>query len=212
MSLRLITPSNDLVVTLVEAKAQLRVYHTDEDDYISGLVDVANDYLCGENSFISRSVGAGMKWELTLDRFPHGHGWPREYFHDGNNGHNRVKLPKPPLVSVDAVYYTPSTNVEVQISGFRTLDIGVKDGGSILPAYNTQWPATNGQPGSVRIQFTAGYEKVPASIKHAALLLIAHWYENREAVTIDLKGMAPLPVAVDALLYPYRNWFVQTAT
>ena len=39
----------------------------------------------------------------------------------------------------------------------------------------------------------------------AMLLLVAHWYEHREAVS-EAAGMKVLPLAVDALIGPYR-WF-----
>ena len=42
-------------------------------------------------------------------------------------------------------------------------------------------------------------------VRLAMLLLVAHWYEHREAAS-DAVGMKALPLAVDALLGPYR-WF-----
>ena len=42
-------------------------------------------------------------------------------------------------------------------------------------------------------------------LRLAMLLLVAHWYEHREAAT-EAAGMKALPLAVDALLGPYR-WF-----
>ncbi|OZY61898.1 head-tail connector protein [Pseudomonas fragi] len=42
-------------------------------------------------------------------------------------------------------------------------------------------------------------------VRLAMLLLVAHWYEHREAAT-EAAGMKALPLAVDALLGPYR-WF-----
>jgi uncharacterized phiE125 gp8 family phage protein len=44
--------------------------------------------------------------------------------------------------------------------------------------------------------------EVPAALRQAMLLLIGHWYENRESVTFD--NVAMLPQAVDALLAPHR--------
>ncbi|MDX1101772.1 phage gp6-like head-tail connector protein [Sinorhizobium medicae] len=44
---------------------------------------------------------------------------------------------------------------------------------------------------------------VPASIKHAALLLIGHFYNNREAVSAE--RLANVPLAVDMLLAPHRD-------
>lgn len=46
--------------------------------------------------------------------------------------------------------------------------------------------------------------EVPQAIKQAMLLLIGHWYENREAVNIG-SAANEFPLAVDALLAPYRN-------
>jgi hypothetical protein len=47
----------------------------------------------------------------------------------------------------------------------------------------------------------AGSQPYHEDIKLAALLLIAHWYENRESVSAE--GLAPLPMGVDLLLTPY---------
>ncbi|WP_243667487.1 head-tail connector protein [Sinorhizobium medicae] len=44
---------------------------------------------------------------------------------------------------------------------------------------------------------------VPASIKHAALLLIGHFYNNREAVSAE--RLANVPMAFDMLIAPFRD-------
>jgi uncharacterized phiE125 gp8 family phage protein len=66
------------------------------------------------------------------------------------------------------------------------------------------WPGHS----DLRVRYVAGYAEdhtgVPQPLRHALRLLLAHWYANREAVSAgDLKE---LPVAVDALISPYRNW------
>jgi uncharacterized phiE125 gp8 family phage protein len=56
--------------------------------------------------------------------------------------------------------------------------------------------------------FTAGYgdepEDVPAPIRQALLMLVAHWFERREPVVL---GAAPqeVPATVAGLLLPYRR-------
>jgi len=189
MSLRLVTPASATIVSLAEAKAHLRVFHDDEDTYINGLIAAAQDWLAGEKNWLGRSV-CEQDWELTLSAFPVG----------------KISLPKPPLVAVTAVLYTPPGGSEVHLATYREFDAGVADGGYILPAIGEAWPTTSGEPNSVRIQFTAGFETVPASIKNAALLLIGHWFEHREAAA-ETK-ITDLPMAVDALLMPYRDWSV----
>ncbi len=47
-------------------------------------------------------------------------------------------------------------------------------------------------------------DPLPAPVHQAALLLIGHWYENREAVTVGFGGRV-LPMAVDRLIAPYRE-------
>lgn len=188
MSLRLVTPAATTIISLVEAKAQCRVLHEDEDTYIADLIDAAQDWIAGEKSWLGRGV-VEQEWELTLSAFPDG----------------RVDLPRPPLVSVDGVFYTPSGGgAEVEITTFRTINAAMADGGYILPAKNTEWPETDNEPGSVRVAFTTGFATVPPAIKHAMLLMVGHWYKNREAASEA--NMSDLPFAVDALLYPYRNW------
>ncbi|MBY3543666.1 phage gp6-like head-tail connector protein [Rhizobium laguerreae] len=185
MDLRLVTAVAPILTT-ADAKAHLRVLHDDDNTYIDGLIAVAGDWLFGENSWIGRPAPAS-EWEMTMASFPVG----------------CLDIPKPPLVTVDGVFYTPADGgAEREITDFRTFGVG--GNGYILPAIDTVWPETDGEPESVRIEFTAGYAALPASIKHAALLLIGHWYENREAAT-EAK-LSDLPMAVDALLMPYRNW------
>lgn len=48
---------------------------------------------------------------------------------------------------------------------------------------------------------------LPSPLKLAALMLIAHWYENREAVTMGSEGK-PVPYSVESLLFKFRNYKV----
>lgn len=187
MSLRLLTDIAP-IVSASEAKAHLRVFHSDDDAYIDGLIAAATDWLAGEGSWLGRAV-VTAGWELTIKGFPSG----------------KIELPRPPLASVEGVFYSPADgSSEVELSGYRVVGAGSKDGASLYPVFGQAWPDATREDGSVRIEFTAGYEDTPSSVKHAALLLIGHWYENREAAS-EIK-IETLPLAVDALLMPYRSW------
>ena len=64
-------------------------------------------------------------------------------------------------------------------------------------------PMTGAAP--VSVTFTAGYggaEDVPRSIRQAILLMVGHWYSNREAVTDG--ALTAMPLSVDALITPHR--------
>lgn len=69
------------------------------------------------------------------------------------------------------------------------------------PSLDTDRPA-------LRVAYVAGYgtnaADVPAPIRHAILMLVGHWFANREAIAV---GVAPsvVPLGVEALLAPYRR-------
>jgi uncharacterized phiE125 gp8 family phage protein len=44
---------------------------------------------------------------------------------------------------------------------------------------------------------------VPADLRQAVRLLVAHWYENRGLIAVG-SGIAVLPQTVAALITPYR--------
>ncbi len=68
------------------------------------------------------------------------------------------------------------------------------------------WPPVLYVPQSVRIHFRAGYSvdgsKVPEAIKTAMKILIANWYENREAAQPGV--YTKLPHHVEMLLWTHR--------
>lgn len=196
--LTIATPPTDDVVTLEDAKAHLRVFHDDDNDYISALIAAAVGLLDGADGYLNRALGL-QSWTFSLDRFPcHRHDWRPA----------RIYIPLVPLISIDSVEYTASDETTKQLTNFRTFGAGSSQPGYIVPALDMSWPSTVCDTETVRITFTAGYEagKIPPGIQHAIKLMIGHWFENREAVTTDQKGLANLPLAVDALLAPYRSW------
>ncbi len=70
----------------------------------------------------------------------------------------------------------------------------------------TAWPEPNTPIGGFRIVYETGLadtpEAVPAALRQGMLMLIAHWYERREAVPTD--SVQPLPFGVAALWHPFR--------
>ena len=191
MFLSLVTAAAEQPVTLAEAKAHLRVLTTDEDSLIGALVAAAAAHLEGRSGVLGRAL-VTQTWDVRFDRFPFA----------GNNG--RIELPLPPLQSVTSVKYLDFTGTEVTLAADQyAVDTGHMIG-RLRPAYGLTWPSTRDEDGAVRIRFVAGYgsaSAVPTPIKQAILLLVGHWWINREAAG-DAKG--PLAFAVDALTTPYR--------
>lgn len=192
--LKLVTPPTTPVVSLAEAKNHLRVFHSDDDAYIDALVSAAVGLIDGADGWLGRAISA-QTWEYSVDRFP----CSDAYGHAG-----RIHIPLAPLTSITSVKYTGSNGVEADVAGYRAFGIGSTQPGYLLPAVASSWPSTICEPESVRIIFVAGYEDVPQGIKHAILLMVGSWFENREDIG-DGK-MVELPLASKALLMPHRNW------
>jgi uncharacterized phiE125 gp8 family phage protein len=106
-----------------------------------------------------------------------------------------------PVKSVTTLRYEmfPGTYSTVP-SAYYTLDVYSKP--AVLRAVSG-WPQSTGRPNSVIVELVAGMDEVPKSLKQAMLLLMGHWYENREAVNIG-NITSELPKGVDALLTPHR--------
>lgn len=47
--------------------------------------------------------------------------------------------------------------------------------------------------------------EIPGAIDHAVLMMVGHYYANREATTVGATG-AVLPLGVSDIVYSYRKW------
>lgn len=179
-------------VSLDEAKAQCRIDTADEDNLLEALIQTAREYV---ESFTHRAL-ITQTWDLKLDSFP-----------------ATIAVPYPtlqttPTAPVITYVNTAGTTTTLSASLY-TVDApaGPKSSpGRIVPGYGLSWPDTRAVPNAVTVRFVAGYgadTAVPAGIKAAIRLLVAHWWTHREAVHL---GASPteLPLAVQALLWPYK--------
>jgi uncharacterized phiE125 gp8 family phage protein len=67
------------------------------------------------------------------------------------------------------------------------------------------WPSTKDRPAAVTITYVAGYgstaASVPAALRSAVLMRLAHMYENRQSVVPG--AMDTVPLGEDDLITPY---------
>jgi uncharacterized phiE125 gp8 family phage protein len=189
MGYRQITPPSAQPVTLAEAKAQVRVDHSDEDALITRLTAAATSYLDGRTGILGRCL-VTQTWELTLDAFPDG----------------EIELPLGPVANVVSVTYvgTAGTTQTLASSNYYFDDASLSQW--VVPV--ADWPDTKDVANAVTVRFIAGTAaaSVPEAIRHAILLLIGHWYEQRSTVSVGMT-VAEMPMAVDALLAPFRRVF-----
>ena len=175
-------------VTLAEAKAHLRVDGSAEDTLIGSLIITSRLY-------IEAALGLALitqSWSSFLDAWPPG---------------NQLALPLRPVQSIAAVkLYAADESVATVSADTYQLD------GAAVPARLVRrgcltWPKPGRTANGIEIAFVAGYgdaaADVPAPIRQAILLLVAHWHEHREPVAIG-ETNASAPSMVSDLLQPYR--------
>lgn len=179
-------------ISLLEAKLHLRVEHTSDDALITALISAARLHCeaVTDRAFITQT------WDLTLDAFP---------------CEGPIWLPRPPVSSVASVTYLDSAGAPQTwaAENYRSvLPFGPwAQRGFLTPAYGVTYPTTREVIGAVTVRCVCGYggaTAVPESIKAAIKLLVAHWYENREAASASSSVMQSAPLAVDALLSPFK--------
>ena len=153
-------------VTLAEAKAHLRVDYATEDAYISSLIVAAREY-CEQ---ITGRAFAQRNFIATLDEFP-------------ARGADIV-LPRAPLVGIQNFVYRDGngTAITMTVNTDYRLSTNIVPARIRRPFTSTSWPTAARVDDALQITFTAGAASAPATAKQAMLLLIGHWFENRESV------------------------------
>ena len=158
-------------VTLVEAKAHLRLAHDSEDELISALIRAARDE-------VERTTGTALieqDWRLVLDA------WPRSG--------TLALMPHPVRAILSVTVYGSEGEASPIDPGACRLD------GHARPA--RLWLAERPAPGAalngIEVDFRAGFGEagtdVPDLLKRAILMLVAHWFEFR-----GVAGAADQPV------------------
>lgn len=188
MSLKLVTAPTVEPVTLAEAKDWARIDGTEEDGLISGLISSARSL---SETFTRRSF-INTSWRLSLDKFP---------------SQNYIVLPQTPLSSVTTLkYYDTSGVLQTYSSALYSVDTDSEPGRLILNP-DGDWPnIQTDKLSAVQVNYISGYgataDLVPADIKTAIKMLVAHWYDVRPAVSIE--NLKEVPMAYSNLLWQYK--------
>ena len=188
MKLFLKTPPAIEPISLDEAKQHLRISDTTEDAYILNLIKIAREWceVYQSRSYITQT------WQLTLDA------WPQERY---------IVLPRPPVQSVVSVKYTDKDGIEHTFSDYLVDSSYYRS--RIVLKDDASWPSDALLPTpAIAIEYTAGYGNISSNIpllaRQAILLLVGHWYENREATASEANKQ--IEFAVTSLLNFERIW------
>ena len=122
-----------------------------------------------------------------------------------------MDFPRAPLQSLTSITYTDDAGATGTVAAANYVVDADSEPGRLALAAGGSWPGiTLRAIAGVKLRFVAGYgddpEDVPQGYKQAMLLLVGHWYENREAVISTGAIPKGLSLAVDALLMVDRNW------
>lgn len=150
-----------------EAKAHLRVDHSDEDTLISSIIIAARVAI---ENYLDRKLVTQTIAEY-YDSFPLT---------------DAITLSFWPVQSITSITYTDTDGVsQTWDSSNYDVDLYGQYGqgpARITPAYSKSFPATRDEMNAVTVTYIAGYgaaSAVPDLIKSAMRLLISEMYENR---------------------------------
>ena len=184
MSLKQTVPPTSLPISLQAARDHVKVVDNEDDADLSRYIDGARAY--AETRLGRQLITA--TWRLKCDMFP---------------ADDFIELPNPPLQSVTSLKYIDMAGDQQTFSsGSYSVDTDSEPGRIILN-YDASWPLIRSQKQAIEITYVAGYgdddSDMPAGIRNAMLLLVGHWFWQREAVVV---GPSPsvIPLAVDSLI------------
>lgn len=186
MALRVVTPPEAAPVSLVEAKAHLRLEESGDDTYVLMLIETASLYVekACERGLVLQTV------ELTTGPLC---------------GVQSLPLPGGHLAEVPEVevhYLDPDGElVELDAADFFTVRGGDAKPGDLHLVPDTTWPEMSTRVDALRVQYDVGWEDaaaVPAPLKHAVLLALSELYENRSPAELSENS------TLNALMAPYE--------
>jgi len=178
-------------ISLAEAKAQMRVEGSDDDTIIQRYIDAAISFVD-----VQGALGRAMMtqtWGQWLSPNP-----------------GTVLLLLGPVQSVSAIKYY-DTDGALQTATLADFDVfGTPNRITVSPKSGKAWPTTQTRDDAIKIEYVVGYGSspvnVPQTIRHALMMLVAHWYENRE--TTSEKQMLDLPYGFTDMIGMERNqWY-----
>jgi uncharacterized phiE125 gp8 family phage protein len=170
-------------ISLSEMKDYLRLDDDAQDELVTGLIRAAR--LMVEAA--SRRILIEQRWRVVLDR------WPKD---------GRVVLPISPVLAVDSIVVSDASGAvtELPADSFELDRLG--DPPSIVV---TDAPAPGKARNGISIELRAGYspapDAVPATLKLAIKILVAHWFENRG----DVVGEQMMPPEAMAMVAPFQR-------
>jgi uncharacterized phiE125 gp8 family phage protein len=187
------TAATDRVADLATLKRQCRIADGVDDE--DALLDV---YAGAAERWVESYTGRALRtqtWQASVEAFP-----------------RRLWLPRAaPLQAVSFVKYYDTSNVLQTLSASVYTVPAFGEPAWLELAYGQVWPSVYDRADAVRVEYDCGWADaaaVPPSLVQAVLLLVGHYYENREnSISGTITGS--IEMAAEALCAPHRVWWRQ---
>lgn len=186
-------------VTLAEAKSQCQIdddltqHDADLMRYIKAAREAAEAYC--KRTWVESS------WRMTA----------MDFGVTCNLIDQHIELQMGPIIQVNSVTYLDNDGTRIVFPAENYQLLNDSEPALLVPAYSLIWPSGRVYPGAVQIEYIAGYmsagspadaANVPELARQAILMLVAHWFNNREAVSTGQLG--EIPYAFERALDPLR--------
>jgi len=124
--------------------------------------------------------------ELALDEFPAA----------------GILLLQGPVIGITSVSYVDATGATQTLSGSAYSLDDYSTPQWLLPAVDTEWPATYQAANAVKVRYVAGAATLDGAVAQALRLLTGLYFDNRNAA--DKGALTEIPFGVQALLDTVR--------
>ncbi|MFK5937721.1 MAG: head-tail connector protein [Sulfurimonas sp.] len=165
-------------ISLIDAKAFLRILHSEDDALITDIIKSVEEHTQG---ILNRQLEVAT-YELYTDDFI-------------------SKLPKNPIKEVLKIEYMGEDGLYVELDS-STYYLYERNGIGYISYASI--PLFLEHKKAIKITFTCGYNIVPAPIKSYMKVKISTYYENREEFVIGVGISRFNESFIDNLLKPYR--------
>lgn len=181
-SLSIYTAAGSASVSTANAKAHLKVEHSNDDTLIDGYVQAAEKEV---EAFTNRTIISTV-YDFTLTEFPA----------------NGIVLPVSPVSAIASIKYYDASNT-LQTWASSNYHYNVNEEPCIIRYVDSVPDTYEDRSDAVVVRFTAGYANaaaIPAPLVQAIKLKLGDYYENRIDAPREMFS------AWMRLAYPYRVW------
>ena len=204
MPLQLIQPPVAEPLSLLEAKAHLRVDVTDDDALIAALITAARVYA----ETLTRRALVAQAWKLVLDSFPGptmiGIPWGKPFTLPGH----AIYLEKSRVQTVTAISFIDMGGLQEVMPPANYIVDYTSEPCRITPVFGQIWPIPLPQIGAIEVDFVAGYAApFAANTATSSIAIQGSWatYVVGNVIRLSNSGGAlPSP------LLPLTSYWIQS--